>query len=152
MTGSPAPKYTRGPYRRDANRTFHPSRTAEGSRLRHRRSQLGRYLDAIGGSPSPLQADIIEQLISVGWREHVLLAEAEATGNKRTRTELRRQAAELSRQLILLRRDLAKLMPSRDTPAPAQPADPLAALRDHLARHAGTDPGDEDPEEAPDND
>jgi hypothetical protein len=98
------------------------------SRRRFIRSRRAHYIAQVGGGQAtPEQADIIAQLVTTAWQQRVVQAEVEAEADPRMRIDLRRQAAELGRQLILLRRDL-----DRAEPPPVPPKAP-PTLAEHLA-------------------
>lgn len=122
--------------RRDPLALYEPQRISVHSRWRFIRSRRLHYLSSLGDrAPTPIEADIIDQLCRISWDERVIRGEAEGEADPRARMDLRRQAAELGRQLILLRRDLDRAAPP---PTAAPRPDPFDALRELMApRHRG---------------
>ncbi len=112
--------------RRNPLGLYEPLSLSVHSKRRFRRTRRAHFLSQLADrDPTPEEADIIDQLCRIGWDERVIRAEAESATDPKIRADLRRQAAELGRQQILLRRDLDRAAPP---PSPPQQVDPMATL------------------------
>jgi hypothetical protein len=95
---------------------------------RFSRDRRRGYVRRLGGPPDERQGLLISQLVTAEWNK--LKCEHEARGvSGKAAYDLMKLAAEWSRQLLLLDRDLARTMPP---PAP-QPAAPSPSLAEVLA-------------------
>jgi hypothetical protein len=139
MTDSSALARTRSKvsYRNPLGR-LRPVSFSDKSLSRFRDDRIGEYRERIGGEGDERQRLIIEQMISAEWQKLRCENEAQrATG--KDAYDLMRLAAEWSRQLILLDRNLASATPRPSQSKASKPGPSQITLEQHLEMIAQRD-------------